>query len=316
VHGVLNGRRPRGRPVRPAAVILLVAGLLGAAVLPGAAASPGPGPSTAALQVIAASTQLWVGDNDLLFDLLGTDDQRLNDPGLAATVRLTSPDGVTGAPLDLKPIQLALGGRTLYRTRVPFDAVGSWTASVDATTSDGTPMTGSTPLSVLDDRGTPALGSAVPPIQTPTLESSGFELASITSDPDPDLDMYFTSVQEALQAGRPFVLVIDTVGLKVNQECGGALGEIKHVSSEFPGLLTIHAEPFVTRLVDGVLVADPPGEPPHPASWSTAWGVTEPPWVFVVGADGRLLAKFSGIFGSDELRSVLRRISAWAPGGH
>ena len=150
-------------------------------------------------------------------------------------------------------------------------------------------------------------GSAVTPIPTPTLESSGFELASITSDPDPDLEMYFASVGETLQAGRPFVLVMNTVGLKVNQECGGALGEVNYVSSEFPGLLTIHAEPFVTRLVDGVLVADSPGEPPHPAAWSRAkaWVLTEPPWVFVVGADGRLLAKFSGIFGSDELRSVL-----------
>jgi hypothetical protein len=305
-----------GAPVRVTLAVCLCLGLLGVAPAPGGAASPGPGSAATAMQVVAASTQLWVGDNDLLLDLLGADDQRLDDPGLVATVRLTGPDGVNRTPVELKPIQLAQGGRTLYRSRVALDSVGAWTARVDATTGDGAPRTGEVALTVLADAGTPALGSLVPATQTPTLESSGFVLDSITSDPDPALQMYFTSVDAGLKAGRPFVLVFDTVGLKVNQECGGALGEIKHVRSEFPGLLTIHAEPFVTALVDGVLVADPQGEPPRPAPWSTAWGVTEPPWVFVVGADGRLLAKFSGIFGSDELRSVLRSIAAWAPGGH
>ena len=78
----------------------------------------------------------------------------------------------------------------------------------------------------------------------------------------------------------------------------------------------IHAEPFVTPTGDAVLVRDPTGGPRRIAPWAAAWGVTEPPWLFVVDADGKLVAKFQGIFGTDELLSALRKVSPYAPGGH
>lgn len=37
------------------------------------------------------------------------------------------------------------------------------------------------------------------------------------------------------------------------------------------------------------------------------WGLTSEPWLFVVGADGRLADKLEGIITADEARSVLAR---------
>jgi hypothetical protein len=44
-----------------------------------------------------------------------------------------------------------------------------------------------------------------------------------------------------------------------------------------------------------------------------AWGVSEPPWVFVIDRDGRLQAKFNGVIGSDELRAALASVTPWRP---
>ncbi len=265
---------------------------------------------------MVASTQLWVGDNDLLLDLLGADGVRLDDATLTATARLTGPDGVVGDALALEPIQLASRGRTLYRTPVTLEAVGDWSFTVDARTGDGRSLSGEGTFPVLPDAGTPALGQAVVPVDTPTLESSGYDLATISTDPDPLPTLYLTSVRDALRLKHAFVLVIDTVGLGVNSACGSGVGEARTIPLAFPGLWVIHAEPWVNPSGEGVLVQDPTHSPRRIAPWAAAWGVTEPPWLFVVDADGRLVAKLQGIFGTDELLSALRKVADYVPGAH
>ena len=118
------------------------------------------------------------------------------------------------------------------------------------------------------------------------------------------------------EASHAFVLVIDTLRPGVNSACGSALGEARTIPGAFPGLWVIHAEPFVTDAGDAVLVQPPADGTPDLAPWAAAWGVTEPPWLFVVNDDGTLWAKFQGIFGTDELLSALRGVAAYVPGGH
>ena len=42
------------------------------------------------------------------------------------------------------------------------------------------------------------------------------------------------------------------------------------------------------------------------APWSLAYGIPVEPYVFVVGADGRIVASFELIVGSDEIRAAIR----------
>jgi hypothetical protein len=67
------------------------------------------------------------------------------------------------------------------------------------------------------------------------------------------------------------------------------------------------------RFSEGQLTLDPPGGPAVLAEWSRAWGVTEPPWVFVVDQGGRLRAKFTGVMGTDELRAALAAVTRGGP---
>jgi hypothetical protein len=298
------------------ALALVTVGSPTLAVSPGPTTVPLAASSPGSLQPMVVSTQLWVGENDLLLDLLDADGVRLDDADLSATVALTEPDGVVGDALSLESIQLASRGRTLYRTRVTLPTTGAYAATVTASTGDGQTLVGVTGFDVLPDNGTPALGEAVVPTDTPTLESSGYDLSKITTDPDPLPYLYLDSVRDALRLGRAFVLVIDTVGLGVNNACGSGVGEARTIPAAFPGLWVIHAEPWVNPSGDGVLVNDPAGSPRRIAPWAAAWGVTEPPWLFIVGDDGTLRAKFQGIFGTDELLSALRQVADYLPGAH
>ncbi len=306
----MTRRMPR---VVPGLVVILVA--TACLMLPasqGAAGSPTPA-SSPTLRPTLASTQLWVGENDILVDLLDADWSRFEDPAPSASVELVGPDGLMRGSLPLERIRLAATGRYLYRGRVVLDASGPWVARVSALTSAGQRLDGATGFEVLEDAGTPGLGQPAIPVRTPTVATGTLE--TITSDPDPVPQLYWSSLDEALRGQRPILYVIDTARPGVADACGSAMGEARIMRGSFPGLTVIHAEPFVFGDDDAV-VTGPGQEPARIAPWATAWGVTAPPWMFVIASDGTVTAKFQGIFGTDELLSALRRVAPYAPGSH
>jgi hypothetical protein len=139
-------------------------------------------------------------------------------------------------------------------------------------------------------------------------------LHGISSDPEPLTAFYTWSLDEALRERQPTVLVLDSYAYRPNAACGGALGILHDVFIDYPGLVIIHAEPWhMAADEDGMLRLDPPDGPAVLTDVARAYGVEEPPWVFVIGRDGRLQAKFSGVVGSDELRAALTSVTPWRP---
>lgn len=257
--------------------------------------------------MLIASTAAWVGENDILLDLLDAEGVRLAPSDPDVTFSLADPDGGNPVPVGHRVVQLAPDARPLFHLRVTLDRSGPWRVSATARTSPGESV-GEGFLYVRDDDGTPALGSRVPAVTTPTLASAGGRAETISSMPEPDLWFYERSVAEMLEAGEPFVFVIDSFTFRINEVCGAGLGHAIHLRTEFPELRMIHAEPFRTAFIDGALQFDPPDGPPRRATWSEEWGIREPPWMFVVDRDGRLRAKFYGISGSDELRLAMAAV--------
>ncbi|MFN8622088.1 MAG: hypothetical protein U0869_15260 [Chloroflexota bacterium] len=267
-----------------------------------AVASPA-GPAISALPV---TSNLWAGVSDLLFDVYDADFQSVAVRTVPITVRLERPDGTL---LDEQPAEIAQptpGQRIMYRTRLDLDEVGTWQLHV--TRADGSSLTTTMPLTVLPDDGSPALGAPFPAVHTPTAASVINQpggLAWISTVPGADPAFYERSVDELLARGEPFLLTIDSVGFRTTVTCGAGLGHLIHLHHELPTLHMVHAEPYRMRLEGESLVLDSSDGSPQPTEWATALGATDPPWIFVVGADGRLWAKFHGIFGSDELRSAI-----------
>ena len=269
-----------------------------------------------ALDVILDSTQHWVGTNDVLLSVYeSADGSSLADAGIELEVRLLAPDGST---VVAQPAieRFATYGRRLYRARVPLDAVGRWGIEVGAEI-EGEPHAGSARLDVSPDMGTPPLGSMAPGGETPTMRDAHSLMHHISSDPEPLTAFYTWSLDDALAQGQPTVFVLDSYAFRPNAACGGALGILHEVFIDYPGITIIHAEPWHMAMgPDGhMLELDPPEGPAVVTDYTEAWGVTEPPWVFVIDRDGRVHAKFTGVIGSDELRAAITSVTPWRPVG-
>ena len=276
-----------------------------------AAAADEPG-----LDVVLDSTQHWVGTNDVLLSVYeSADGSSLADAGIELEVRLLAPDGST---VVAQPAieRFATYGRRLYRARVPLDAVGRWGIEVGAEI-EGEPHAGSASLDVSPDMGTPPLGSMAPGGETPTMRDAHSLMHHISSDPEPLTAFYTWSLDDALAQGQPTVFVLDSYAFRPNAACGGALGILHEVFIDYPGITIIHAEPWHMAMgPDGhMLELDPPEGPAVVTDYTEAWGVTEPPWVFVIDRDGRVHAKFTGVIGSDELRAAITSVTPWRPVG-
>lgn len=301
----VGGAGPGARTGIVGLMAVLVGGLL--AIL-----ATGVAPVSAqseALEVVPVTTQLWVGEGRLILAAFDPDGQPLVTPDAQASLVLVAPDGTSRAPVTPTVARWSPDGRELYTVRATLDQVGTWTATLSLAL-DGGVRTGTTTLDVRPDDGTPALGSLVPDVVTPTMRDAGNVMRSISSDPEPITDFYIASASELLAAGRPFVLVFDSYLFRPNEACGGVLGILHEIGAQYPDLAVVHAEPWVTSYLGGTLALDPAEGPARLTDAALAYGLVEPPWAFVVDRDGRLYAKFSGVVGTDELRAAMDGVAA------
>ena len=294
-------------------VVLLLAptAAIAADVTPGAAA-PASAQATPGLDVLLDTTQQYVGINDVLMSVFDASSISLAEAGTALTATFSGPDG---ARVVAQPVieRFATYGRRLFRARVPLSAVGRWQVEVLAE-SHATVRRGAAVLDVLPDRGTPALGSFVPGGDTLTMRDAHSLMHHISSDPEPLTAFYTWSLDDALAQRQPTVFIMDSYAFRPNAACGGALGILHEIFIDYPGITIIHAEPWhMSPGDDGMLTLDPPSGPAVLTAYARAWGIAEPPWVFVIDREGRLHAKFNGIIGSDELRAAMASISPWRP---
>jgi hypothetical protein len=281
-----------------------------------AAAAPVSNPVAGTIQPVLVSTQAWPGPNRILLTIEDAQNRELTAPDLAVRGTFRELGGSSAAaPIDAvgSYVRVVQGGRGLIELDAVLPRAGRWRLDVRAVPASATPLTGSTEVVVRPDGGTPAIGAKAPDVPTPTAKDVGYDLARLTSDPIPEKSLYWLSAAQALAAHHPFVLVLDSFKFKVSGSCGGALGLVRHLGEAFPTISFIHAEPYRTTFSGGELTLDPPGGPGRLAAWSNAWGIDDPPWVFVVDETGVVRAKFSGVFGTEELRAALRPIAGWTP---
>lgn len=143
----------------------------------------------------------------------------------------------------------------------------------------------------------PAVGARALRTNTPTLATTHGRLAPLTTATHPDRALYTTSVAQALAAHEPFVLAFATPKFCTSRTCGpvvDVLSAVRHELARTP-VRFIHVEVY---------------EHNDPAQgfnrWMKQWHLTSEPWVFLVGRDGRIKAKFQGSVAPGELRSAIR----------
>jgi hypothetical protein len=284
----------------------------GSTTAPTASTTPGttlvqantPKPADPNIQSVLGSTDISVGTNRLIFALLTENREIVRAP--TANLSLYLLDGNTAVPK---------GTATAIFRRWPASSGGVFTAQVDFTmpgpwiiriTPVGVDVGGNPPtitLNVKTNSLTPALGAYVPRTQNITAADVS-SLKEITTDQNPDADLYKMTIAESLQLKRPLIVTFATPAFCTSATCGPQIDVIKAIKKGFAEKATfIHIEMYENPLE----MQENPGagrmvEAVH------EWGLPTEPWTFVVDAEGRLAAKFEGFASYQEIVEVLKLI--------
>jgi protein SCO1/2 len=315
VRMVAGSGSPGSPPASPTVAPSAPASPSPSATLPPATAVPSPAQP---LSVVVVSSSVWAGGRTPVILALSGPGGRLADPLARVSVELRAEDGRG----ELRQVTTAAGVRPPGVAEVSYVAVldipspGWWRLAVSVQ-SGGSSFAGGASVAALDPGLTARLGARAPAARTPTLDDVGGVALRITTDPLPDLRLSRTSTADALAAGRPFVLVVDSARFKVTPACGKALNLAKYLVDRWPAIPFIHLEPYAYDVItDAPVLRGSLGNPtlvPAAEAWgvgSAPWGVGSMPWAFVVDGNGVVRAKYQGVVGSDDLDVIISLIAA------
>ena len=234
----------------------------------------------------------------LMIGLVDTDtDDFLASPDLPAKAILTGPDEQE-TEVETEFMWTIPDVVGLYVLRTTFDQEGTWWVRLQPNGLGPTPKAAFT---VSTDDRVPGVGDVAPAVATRTLD--GHPLEDISSDDDPDPNFYQLSLDEALQNGRPTVVVFATPAFCVSQTCGPMLDQVKAVAPAHPNANFLHVEIYENldaTSADDLII--------NPAV--AAWGLPSEPWVFVVDGNGVVAARFEGAMTTAEIESALEQVGA------
>jgi len=158
----------------------------------------------------------------------------------------------------------------------------------------GSPIQGVGNVVVSERTKTPAIGDRAFPSKTPTLADAPAE--KLTTRNPPDTELLRVSVADALARKEPFVVAFATPKFCESRTCGPVVDVVDAVRRRTPRVRFIHVEIY---------------EGNNPAlgtnRWVREWKLPTEPWVFLVGRDGRIEAKFEGAVSERELEAAVRR---------
>ncbi len=184
----------------------------------------------------------------------------------------------------------------LYVAHLRAPRPGTYRVTVEA--PGKTTLRGTLAITVRAHPVAPAVGSKAIASQTPTIASAHGNLAKLTTRTPPDTKLLDYSVAGSLAAHKRFVLVFATPKFCQSRTCGPVVDVVDAVRKQFPGsgIRFIHVE---------VYKDNNPGLGYN--KWVKQWHLPSEPWIFLVGADGRLKARFEGSVSVRELAASVKR---------
>lgn len=294
-----------------AAIAMLLAACGGGpgAATPPATSAPSVGkqlPPRPELAVFAVGQDFAVGRNRLPIAVLLQDGASVNDRAADLEVSYALKSGVDSRRLGAVVWRAWPASRGVYVGFPEFDRAGIWEFRVTLNES-GRMLRGAAAVNVKELPSAPAIGDAAPGVATKTA-SSPAELRQITSDSDPDPDLYRISLDQAVTSGRPVVATFSTPSFCATQTCGPQLDVISGLQDRYgdrahfvhveiwdnPREMLDSGNPAVGRLSPAV----------------GAWKLESEPWTFLIGADGRIFARFEAFTTEAELEEAVKALLA------
>jgi hypothetical protein len=187
----------------------------------------------------------------------------------------------------------------VYVATVTFERPGNYGVMVEVAREGEEPDDVPFRFNVLDRSSEPMLGDAAPRSVQPTIQTS--QLDDIDSSSPKRAHMHDTTIADAIASGRPAVIAFATPAFCRSRTCAPVMDSVMDPLYDRYGeqATFIHVEPFsLADLRSGFVQT--------PLAVTREWGLQSEPWIFVVGSDGRVAAKFEGIAGLGEVEAALK----------
>ena len=254
------------------------------------------------LQTAIASTDLSVGLNRLAFGLIGVQSGRLNEANVQVSTFFLTAESQEGPVETVKAVfrEWPVGPGGIYTAHVTFDRPGTWGIGIVMTGADGSTSKSSTRLEVRTTSLTPAVGSPAPHSTSKTVGDVS-TLEELTTDINPDPDLYKLTIAEAVEADRPLLVTFSTPAFCTTATCGPQLDVVKSLKQRYEGRLNfIHVE-----IYDNPLEMREDFSSGRISPAVNEWNLPSEPWTFIVDGEGLVYAKFEGYTTAEELEAEL-----------
>jgi hypothetical protein len=307
----MTPRFPRAAMVALLSMIVAACGATTTPASSSAAGSAAPSGSAAApFLPIPVTSFFHVGDNRIVFGLADPSGQKeVAGPDRTLSVAFHGPSGQSVAEAKQTFIWSIEGVRGVYVGQAAFPVPGKWTADFTSQAPGSPSATATFSLDVLDRSPVVSPGDQAPSVDTPTLADVGGDLSRISSDAKPEKRFYETSEADALAAHKPFVLIFATPKFCQSAACGPTLDKLKPVAAAHPELTFINVEPYELTYENGGLQAKlDANNQLIPVAATNAFKLTSEPYVFVVGADGKVSAAFELVFSPEEIEAAIKAV--------
>jgi len=253
---------------------------------------------------------LGYGSVDLRFSYVGTKEGGANPSPFGPVVKASylpihgtvvpSP-----APTDVQVVRSS-DSRGLYSAQAAFDKAGFWEVEATATV-EGKAVSGKGAFAVNPAHAVPAPGDMALATETLTLTTPDIPRPAIDSRAGsgeiPDPGLHRTTIAASLAAKRPIVAVFATPVYCTSRFCGPVTDLVDELSKQYADRADfVHVE--IWRDFQGKTVNK------SAADWVLRGNELNEPWVFVVGADGRIVARFDNVVTKGELEPLLKALPA------
>ncbi len=208
-------------------------------------------------------------------------------------------------------------GSGVYSARVDLPEPGIYGLQVIAELDDGTVVSGQQSFNVVEDSEVPDVGDEAPAVDNLTIDDVDNgdadpvmvdSRAQHTDGEIPDPQLHDTSIADSIEAGRPVVVAVTTPVYCQTRFCGPLTEIMADLADDYDDRVdVVHLEVW-EDFESGEL------NDAAAAYIQTEVGGNEP-WVFLVGADGTIQARWDNVLDLDELLDELEALPTFDAAG-
>jgi hypothetical protein len=235
------------------------------------------------------------------------------EPGPSAVGNFLLVPGTDPETIPEDPVAVpASRGRGVYAAEVSFDRAGFWEVEVTADIERRGVLSATAAFQVLPEHRVPAPGERAIPSDNLTAESRDAPEAAIDSraregQKIPDRELHAGTIKEAMRRGHPTLVVFSTPVYCVSRFCGPITDMVEELAHEYSDRAEfIHVE--IWRNFEKSVINK------AAADWLLRDNDLREPWVFLIGSDGRIVARWDNVATRGEIEPLLKRLPRMGKG--